>query len=1275
MPDDMKELLAQQQQFAQQLMQQQQQWMESILARNRDAPRATELTACPPFPHFNKDSQNWETYLQQLSQHFVAYSVLTAEKQKAYFLSWVGTDVFELVKNLFGSENLDQQTYAQITEKLTEHYKEKRHIVAARYEFFKRQMRDSQTHKEWVADLRGIARECQFVCKSENCSCDYVNEMIRDQIIVHTPFDKIRTAALQKLQPSLEDVLSIAETYEATTKTVSAIKESEKKALDTNAVYTQKHQHKKRSGVKERNDKNSLKSCSGCVLGELRTMAKCGNKEANVVIIVANVNNSNNLFGLDLFKTFNFEIQQVSNVSEAHSSQMTNLCNKYKEVFEPAIGTIKNFKASIYLKPNSVPKFYKSRPIPFAQMEKFKEEAQRLTDAGIWKPVKFSSWASPIVLAPKPGGALRICGDFKQGVNSQLDIEQYPLPTRESLLHAIRCGTHFSKIDLKDAYLQMELDEEAKEIMVVNTPLGLFQYQRLPYGIASAPAIFQRHLEQLLSGIEGCGNYLDDIIISAPTVEQHLARIEQILCILQENGIRCKKEKCFFLQDEIEYLGRRVSTRGILPDNSGLAAVKELKPPTNLQQLDAFMGKVNYYCNFIPNYSQLASPLNQLRRKNTPFKFGPDQQQAFTALKTHILNATELAHFNENLPLVLATDASSFGIGVVLSHIQPDGKERPIAFASKTLDVHQVRYSQIEKEALSIIFGVKKFHQYLYGRKFILITDHKPLVTIFNPSKHLPTMTSNRLQRWAIILMAYNFEIKYRSTAAHGNADALSRLPISSDAKFDKEEACYNVVDISCPINIDIIKQHMESDKVLKRVYNFVSTGWPEQQHDPEILPYFNRRLALTINNNLLCLHTDISRVIMPHKLRKKILNLLHDGHWGIVRMKQLARQHVWWPGIDEDIAQMAKGCSICKVANPAPVKEFLSWPKPTSAWERIHIDFAGPIFDSMWLICVDAYSQFPFITQMTSTTTANTIAALTSIFAIEGYPKTLVSDNGPQLTAESFQEFCKQHGINHITTAPFHPASNGLAERFVQTFKTSVSKNIKEGYSVKTAVTKYLSSYRFTPNAEGKSPAELLHGRQVRTILSQIFEKQTESKPMQEAKYSANQAVFAKNYARGEKWIKATIDRSVGRMLYILRTSTGFIKRHVNQIKPRSDSEDISSNSSHDNDEFWWAPESPKPPTTPTATIPEDDPQPVSSQQPQSVPASIELPGTSQQNVQQPPQPRRSATTIRSCFLRIVRNITAKCSAATTATPFGYSYPQQYSHTTRSQPLSSFGL
>jgi len=180
--------------------------------------------------------------------------------------------------------------------------------------------------------------------------------------------------------------------------------------------------------------------------------------------------------------------------------------------------------------------------------------------------------------------------------------------------------------------------------------------------------------------------------------------------------------------------------------------------------------------------------------------------------------------------------------------------------------------------------------------------------------------------------MAYNFDIKYRSTTAHGNADALSRLSISSDPLFDKEEECYNIVDTSCPINADIINESLKSDAILQRVYHFVSTGWPDQQDDPEIQPYFSRRFALTINNKLLCLHSDVKRIIIPRKLRSKILVLLHDGHWGIVHMKQLARQHVWWPGIDDDIAQLTKSCTVCKVGNPAPVKGIQSWPKATSA-------------------------------------------------------------------------------------------------------------------------------------------------------------------------------------------------------------------------------------------------------------------------------------------------------------------------------------------------------
>ncbi|XP_050340986.1 uncharacterized protein K02A2.6-like, partial [Bactrocera neohumeralis] len=277
-------------------------------------------------------------------------------------------------------------------------------------------------------------------------------------------------------------------------------------------------------------------------------------------------------------------------------------------------------------------------------------------------------------------------------------------------------------------------------------------------------------------------------------------------------------------------------------------------------------------------------------------------------------------------------------------------------------------------------------------------------------------MTSHRIQRWAIILMAYQFDIKYRNTHAHGNADALSRLPVSTDIQFDTSEACYNVTHVQLPINANIIRKHTERDEILRKVKHFVKSGWPSQ--------------------------------LSPESLQQNILELLHDGHWGTVRMKQLARHHVWWPNIDDDIAKVTRQCEICKVGNPAPTRQYLSWPEAKSPWERVHIDFAGPIFDSMWLICIDAYSQFPFVTQLSSTTTDSTIHSLKSIFAIEGFPNTLVSDNGPQLTSDAFKQFCKLHGITHITTAPFHPASNGLAERFVQTFKTAVRKNINEGLS-----------------------------------------------------------------------------------------------------------------------------------------------------------------------------------------------------------------------------------
>ncbi|XP_037930695.1 uncharacterized protein K02A2.6-like [Teleopsis dalmanni] len=371
--------------------------------------------------------------------------------------------------------------------------------------------------------------------------------------------------------------------------------------------------------------KNKIKT-----LGEFCAVLKCGETKRTAALVVVCVRNGHNLFGTNLFELFGFEIRQIPVIN--NDSQLNEVLEKHRILFEPALGTIKQIKARLHLKQGALPKFCKS----------------------IWKPIKFSQWAPPIVLVTKPDGSLRSCGDFKTTVNKQIDVDQYPLAILESLLHMVRYGKFFSKIDLKDAYLQMELDDEAKNVLVVNTPLRLFQYQCLPFGIASAPALFQKYLEQLIHGTEGRGNYIDDIISAAETVDIHLKRLEEILSLLAENGIRCRRTKCEFLVEKLEYLGRTISASGILPDEKGVQAVKQLPRPKNVKEVEAFLGKVNYYHNFIPNFSQLAAPINHLRKE----QLRHSRCQEVNSISINCNNTPE--NFNSEVKQLVETNIEAF---------------------------------------------------------------------------------------------------------------------------------------------------------------------------------------------------------------------------------------------------------------------------------------------------------------------------------------------------------------------------------------------------------------------------------------------------------------------------------------------------------------------------------------------------------------------------------------------------------------------------------------
>ena len=494
----------------------------------------------------------------------------------------------------------------------------------------------------------------------------------------------------------------------------------------------------------------------------------------------------------------------------------------------------------------------------------------------------------------------------------------------------------------------------------INTHKGLYRYTRLPFGIASAPAVFQRTMDTILQGVPNVLCYLDDILITGLSEAEHLRNLEEVLKRLQQHGIRVKANKCAFEQDSVEYLGHVIDKRGLHTSDKKVKAIQKAPAPKNPKQLKSFLGLLHYYGKFVPNLSTLIHPMNELLLKNAKWHWSKQCEEAFVKAKGLLSKAPILAHYDPSLPVRrLAGDASAYGIGVVISHIFPNGDERPIAYASHTLSNSEKNYAQLEREALSLIYGVQKFHQYFYGRSFVLYTDHKPLTTILNPKKGIPPLSAARLKRWAVILSAYNYKIEYKSTQTHSNADGLSRLPlvVNNDKKQLAEHSIFNLRKIeNLPVTTATqLKTMTRRDPVLSKVLHYTKQGWPTTI-PIDLKPYWMKRTELAVEDD--CLMWGI-RVIVPAKLKKLVLQELHQTHIGMVRMKMVARSYVWWTKLDKDIEQLVKSCSHCQaVRNLPPIAPLHPWIWPAEPWKRIHIDFAGPFCGRSFLVVVDSYSK-----------------------------------------------------------------------------------------------------------------------------------------------------------------------------------------------------------------------------------------------------------------------------------------------------------------------------
>lgn len=867
--------------------------------------------------------------------------------------------------------------------------------------------------------------------------------------------------------------------------------------------------------------------------------------------------------------TFETDLSLMYN--ESNEFDVSRFSSKYCDVFADGLGRFTGGTVSVTVREGARPVFMRARPLAYALREPVERALDQMVRDGILTPVERSDWATPIVPVVKKDGNIRICADYKITLNKVLEVDRYPLPRMEDLLVRLEGGRHFSKIDLSQAYAQFELDN-TKKYTVINTHKGLYMYNRLVYGLASSPGIFQRRLEQLFSDLPNVGVFLDDIIITGSTTMLHIQNLHKVFDRLQKYGLRVKKEKCVFFADSVKYLGHTISKDGIRTCPDKVQAIVKTPTPTTVSELRAFIGMVMYYGKFIKGLSTIMAPLYSLLKAGAKYIWNEECQTAFEQIKSLLASSEVLTHYSAELPLVLTTDASSVGLGAVLAHVTPRG-ERPVAYASRALTAAEKAYAQIDREALSIVYGVRKFHQYLYGRKFILRTDHKPLTYILGDKVGIPVMAASRLQRWAIMLSGYNYDIQYVSSSKNC-ADGLSRLPCKSVKHSNVESATYvNFVENFLPITSSDVKNKIISDRVLSKIMLYACTGWPQVCSDDELKPYFSRRNEIYVECG--CLMWGY-RMIIPIALQQCVLSQLHSAHLGIVKTKSLGRSYVWWPNIDRDIESLCKECETCAAEADAPPRAPIQpWPFHARPWTRVHIDFLGPYKNQTFLVLVDSTSKWIEIFEMSRTNATNVIKVLRSTFARFGLPNELVSDQGPPFTSAEFQSFLNNNGIKQSFSPAYHPSSNGAAENAVKICKRAIKKAYRDRLDIDTALQTFLLAYRNTPHSStGESPAMLLQRRSLRCRLDALRPERAVLERVREAQRRQVEAaggvlrplaegdqVWARGYSSQDKWVKGTVTgvSNSSRRYSITGNDGQLLQRHANQIRRRSILSDVT--------------------------------------------------------------------------------------------------------------------
>lgn len=757
--------------------------------------------------------------------------------------------------------------------------------------------------------------------------------------------------------------------------------------------------------------------------------------------------------------------------------KLNDICSEFPKLFK-GLGLLKGYTYKISLRDNITPTcIYTPRKIPHPLREKAKLQLQEMVTSGVISPVtEATDWCSGLVTIPKASGAVRLCVDLT-GLNAAVKREIHPMATVEESLSKLGKSSVFSKLDANSGFWQINLEEESRRLTTFLSPFGRYCFNRLPFGVSSAPEIFQRAMSRLLEGVPGVVCHMDDILVHGKDLQTHDERLREVLRILQDSGLTLNAQKCEFRRSSLTFLGHIISQEGVRPDPTKVAAIQDFPTPTSKTDLRRINGMLNQMAKFIPNLAILNAPMRELLKEKREWIWGPAQEDAFAKVRDTLTSAETMAHYDPKLVTIVSTDASNIGLGATLMQVQPDGNRRPVMYASRSLTETEKNYAAIEKEALGTVWACERFDQFVRGMAFTIETDHKPLVPLMM-SKELDQVPS-RILRMRLRIMRYAPRFQYVQGKLHCLADALSRAPVESPSTKDHmlieavEEYAQSVIPSN--VAVDRLKEAQHKDELCLEVIRCCREGWPVYKTDAylSVQPYWEVQQHLTVIDDLL-LYDD--RIVVPSSERLRMLDIIHQAHQGIVKCRLRARQSVWWPRISTEIQEMVQNCRVCKVNSKPPTEPLLPSSLPERAWQRLGADLLE-FQKCHYLLLVDYYSRWIEVRKLCSLLSRDTIEAMKSIFSVHGICEMVISDNGPQFASEEFLKFTEEYGFTHVTSSPRYPKANGEAERAVGTVKGLWRSNPKDPHLS-------LLTYRATPLDNGYTPSELLMGRQIQTNL-----------------------------------------------------------------------------------------------------------------------------------------------------------------------------------------------